>query len=470
MGNAFSLILLGVLGIFGVVFYFMNKKRSGSSSSSKSQGSKTAESGKSEKTQDVRKEDIFKFMEFDKIQDDMIVQNKGQKYTMAIKCKGINYDLMSDVEQMAVEEGFITFLNTLKYPIQLYVQAQNIDLKGAINTYKENISSIKSEFEEVDMEYTKVSEAFESTQEEIDEASRKREEVLNVYEYANDIISYVERMSMNKNLLQRSFYVLVSYHTSEINSTEKFSKQEIDDLCYSELYTRAQAIISALAACSVEGTLLDSNQLADLLYNAYNRDDRGLMNVKEALESGFYRLYSTSKDVFAKKAEMLNKEIQDNARIKAYQAIVDTINDGTYESPKMQALKVEEDTSRLANEIIKRENVAPEIKEAAQKKVVEDYRETKKQVLKEVNDEKNDLFERAKKELGISSNKSQQIEEKKEEQQDNNVTGPIVVESNAENDVAKEEAKVETPNVVVNNEVKEENNTDVNSSENDSIV
>ena len=465
MGNAFSLILLGILGIFGVVFYFVNKSKTGGSSS-KPQSPSAREIGKSEKTQDIKKEDIFKFMEFDKIQDDMIVQNKGQKYTMAVKCKGINYDLMSDVEQMAVEEGFITFLNTLKYPIQLYVQAQNIDLKGAINTYKENISGIKSEFEEKDMEYTKVSEAFESTQEEIDEASRKREEVLNVYEYANDIISYVERMSMNKNLLQRSFYVLVSYHTSEINSTEKFSKQEIDDLCYSELYTRAQAIISALAACSVERTLLDSNQLADLLYNAYNRDDRGLMNVKEALDSGFYRLYSTSKDVFAKKAEMLNQEIHNNAKIKAYQAIVDTINDGTYESPKMQALKVEEDTSRLANEIIKRENVSPEIKEAAQKKVVEDYRETKKQVLKEVNEEKNDLFERAKKELGIVSNETQKIEDRKED----NVIESIVVESNTQKNVEKEEVKVETKNVVVNNEVKEENDTDVSSSENDSII
>ena len=493
MGSSFSLILLGILGVFGVVFYFYNKKNSGGASSNSS-GSDKSSKGDSAKNQEVKKEDIFKFMEFDKIQDDMIVQNKGQKYTMAIKCKGINYDLMSDVEQMSVEEGFITFLNTLKYPIQLYVQAQNIDLKGAINTYKENIASIREEFENADSEYTKVSEAFESTQDEIEEVAKKRDEVLNVYEYANDIISYVERMSMNKSLLQRSFYVLVSYHTSEINSTEKFSKQEIDDLCYSELFTRAQAIISALAACSVEGKVLNSNELADLLYTAYNRDDRGLMNIKEAIDSGFYRLYSTSKDVFAKRAEKLKHEIEDNARIKAYQAIVDTINDGSYESPMMSALKVEEDTSRLANEIIKRENVPAEVKEAAQKKVVDDYRETKKQVMQAVNDEKKVLFEKASKELGLK-------EEPKKIEEINKIVEPVKPVQNEEKNT--ETAKIENttvvnnvdnnntipnstvnttennnenvvPNVILNvvsNEVKkEEIKPDVTSSENDSIV
>ena len=181
---------------------------------------------------------------------------------------------------------------------------------------------------ERDLEYTKVTEAFDSTQEEIDEVEKKREEVLNVYEYANDIISYVERMSMNKSLLQRSFYVLLSYHTSEINATEKFSKDEIINICYTELFTRCQATISALAACSVEGKILNSNQLADLLYTAYNRDDRGLMNVKEAIDSGFYRLYSTSNDAFEKRANLIKKEIEENAKMKAYQAIVDTIEDG----------------------------------------------------------------------------------------------------------------------------------------------
>ena len=121
MGNGISLMLFGVIVIFGVVFWFMTKNDRSSNSNSKENGKdkNSKKSNTDANIADIKKEDVFKFMEFDRILDDMIVQNNGQKFTMAVKCKGINYDLMSEVEQLAVEEGFITFLNTLKFPIQL---------------------------------------------------------------------------------------------------------------------------------------------------------------------------------------------------------------------------------------------------------------------------------------------------------------------------------------------------------------
>ena len=65
---------------------------------------------------------VFNFMEFDKIEDNMIVQKKGKKFLMVVKCQGINYDLMSGVEKNSVEQGFIQYLNTLRTPIQIYIQ------------------------------------------------------------------------------------------------------------------------------------------------------------------------------------------------------------------------------------------------------------------------------------------------------------------------------------------------------------
>jgi hypothetical protein len=82
-------------------------------------------------------------MEFDKVEDDMIVQNDGTRYIMAIKCMGINYDLMSETEMLAVEEGFANFLNTLKFPIQLYVQARSLDLSEGIGLYHTRLSDLK---------------------------------------------------------------------------------------------------------------------------------------------------------------------------------------------------------------------------------------------------------------------------------------------------------------------------------------
>lgn len=287
--------------------------------------SQQAGSGKTVRSKDdkgVARKDIFNFMEFDKIADNMILQEKGNKFTMVIQCKGINYDLMSEVEQMAIEEGFITFLNTLKYPIQLYVQARAIDLKDSMNIYKQSLDVLSDQYKEADDEYARVANSLDANYSEIKKAKMEREKKAHILDYAQDITKYVERISLNKHILQRKFYVVLSYHKSEVTTTSEFTKDEIYDICYRELATRAQSLIGALASCSVQGKILTSNELAELLYISYNRDDEKLLDVRTALESGFYRLYSTSKDVFEKKEEMMQKQVEEAALERVKDALV----------------------------------------------------------------------------------------------------------------------------------------------------
>ena len=70
-------------------------------------------------TTNLTRESIFEFMEFDEIVDNMIVRKNGTQYIMVLQCNGVNYDLMSEQEKISVEEGFVQFLNTLRFPIQL---------------------------------------------------------------------------------------------------------------------------------------------------------------------------------------------------------------------------------------------------------------------------------------------------------------------------------------------------------------
>ena len=113
------------------------------------------------------------------------------------------------------------------------------------------------------------------------------------------------------------------------------------------------------------------------------------MNVKEAIDSGFYRLYSTSKDVFMKKEEKLNKEIDEAARYRAIEAVRKSIKDGTYESPYETELDVEESVSRLANEYIRNDkNLDSEVSERAQQKIIDDYRTKKEDLLNKMAIEK----------------------------------------------------------------------------------
>lgn len=307
------MIMLGVMLLFGAIFWIVinskaakDAKAGGAANNTSSAGKEKIENPyKHNPSADINKEDIFKFMEFDKIEDNMVIQQGGTKFTAILKCKGINYALMSEIEQLAVEEGFITFLNTLKSSVQLYVQAQTIDLKESIRKYKENMQGLDTEYDDKSTEYNILMNSLESTDKEIEVVEKEKNSILNVVDYGNDIIRYVEKLSANKSMLQRSFYVLVSYYSSEISVGSGFKKEEIADICYNELYTRVQNIMSGLATCSVSSTPIDSNEIAELIYSAYNRDDKNYINVKQALESGFHRLYSTSVDAIQKKNMML---------------------------------------------------------------------------------------------------------------------------------------------------------------------
>ena len=89
-------ILLAILAI--VYFNSKNKKEK------KSKNSVIEKSNvKEQKSKSFSVESVMDFMEFDTVEDNMIVQKNGNKYIMVIECQGINYDLMSAVEKNSVE-------------------------------------------------------------------------------------------------------------------------------------------------------------------------------------------------------------------------------------------------------------------------------------------------------------------------------------------------------------------------------
>ena len=120
------LVLILLLGLVAVLLIYKMRKKQ------EPQSATTQEKKEQPKpnliTRDGKVIDsIYEFMEFDEIQDNMIVRKNGKQYVMVLKCKGINYDLLSEDEKNAVESGFIEFLNTLRYPIQLYVQTRTLN-------------------------------------------------------------------------------------------------------------------------------------------------------------------------------------------------------------------------------------------------------------------------------------------------------------------------------------------------------
>ena len=73
--------------------------------------------------------------------------------------------------------------------------------------------------------------------------------------------------------------------------------------------------------CEVNGKILNSSELVELLYVAYNRDDSEIFEVERALKQGAEDIYSTAPDVFEKKIRALDEVIEKEARERAEWAL-----------------------------------------------------------------------------------------------------------------------------------------------------
>ena len=178
-------------------------------------------------------------------------------------------------------------------------------------------------------------------------------------------------MSLNKNILSKQYYIILSYYPEEANDSV-YSEDEIRNIAFSELYTRAQSTISLLSVTGVTGKILDSMEIADLLYTAYNRDEAEMYDLTKALNAGLDNMYVTAPDILDKRMQELNKQIEIDAIAKANEAVYKVKNEREKEK-EIRKLEKEYDeiVKRLALSILEEnENViGSNIAEAAKNNI-----------------------------------------------------------------------------------------------------
>ena len=373
-------VMICILVILCVIFIVL-KIKSKKPKNRKKQENVSKKSTGNNVPQTYSKQSIFKFMEFDKIADNMIVQKDGKRFLMVIECQGINYDLMSGLEKNSVEQGFLQFLNTLRYPIQIYVQTRTVNLTNSINTYKERMEEISKQYAAKQMEYNQKARSGQYTEEELDKEKYELARQRNLYEYGIDIVNNTERMSLNKNILSKHYYIIIPYYPEEA-SNSNFDKEELAKLAFSELYTKAQSIISSVAVCGINSKILDSTELAELLYVAYNRDESEVFNLRRALNAGYEDLYSTAPDVLDKRMKELDIKIEQDAIKKANEIIFNVMEEN---QKQKKAKQKEEELDRLIDQMAmalieeNKRSIGEEVAEQAIEKIQKDSKKQTKE-------------------------------------------------------------------------------------------
>lgn len=171
-----------------------------------------------------------------------------------IMTHSINFDLMSPQERDAVEYSYQGFINSLRFPVQIVVRSQKIDLDNYV---------LK-----------------------LEDTRRKQENML-LGLLMEDYIAYVRYLVEAANIMDKQFYIVVPYYppltTQEGLSTgaRKFASifqptptvtmKETDFQKYKgELAQQAQVVLNGLGQMGIRAIPLNTQELIELYYDFYN--------------------------------------------------------------------------------------------------------------------------------------------------------------------------------------------------------
>lgn len=190
------------------------------------------------------------------IRDGIVIMNDGS-FRSVVMAKSINFDLMSDREREGVEYAYQGFLNSLYFPVQIFVHSQKID----IGPYLQRLDKIRSEHDNM---------------------------LLSLL--MEDYIGFMANIAEQTNIMDKKFYIVIPYYppsdtkkaiqaskgffeTVFGKKDQKVTINEADlEEAKTELRNRAQAVLSGLFQCGVQGLPLDTDELIELYYDSYNPD------------------------------------------------------------------------------------------------------------------------------------------------------------------------------------------------------
>jgi hypothetical protein len=180
------------------------------------------------------------FLPFEDIKDGMILLG-GHNYRAVVEGSSTNYNLKTDKEKELIEISFQRFLNSLTFPITFFVQTKVIDNTKMLNLLEEEMKSAIGTFPHLE-----------------DYANIYLHEMTNLNGYIGN----------NK---QKKKYVIIPYE--EATNLPNLSDEEKYDYSLKELYTRASIIVDGLGSIGVKAKILDTKELAELVYSTYHKDN-----------------------------------------------------------------------------------------------------------------------------------------------------------------------------------------------------
>lgn len=191
-----------------------------------------------------------RYLDIAEIKEDCVVLKDGTLRSV-ILVSSINFALKSEEEQEALISGYVGFLNSLEFPLQITIQSRKLN----IDHYMEELESLRK---------------------------AQGNELLKMQ--MADYIFYIKDLIEMGEIMTKRFYVVVPYSPFSAKQKgffarlfEVFSsamivklKRERFEKYKEDLFKRVDSVAGGLKSMGLNSKPLDTQSLVELYYNAYN--------------------------------------------------------------------------------------------------------------------------------------------------------------------------------------------------------
>ena len=225
-------LVLTVVFVIGTAIYLNYKKKNNNSNLKQNDNKEAKEKGKKKSKKQLA--DILKI----KIKDNIIAIDN--RYSTIIRLGNIDYNMLSTSEQDSIENVLIQTALAIDYPVQFFSTTEYIDTSKAVSLIKKNKSNN-----------------------------------VNIQEYKEYLIEYLENLKENKSISVRKNYAIISYDGLYENAIE-------------ELNRKSASFKGNLLRTKIVCEVLNKNEIKDLIHRELNKNSAPNISI---LEEGGKNLY-----------------------------------------------------------------------------------------------------------------------------------------------------------------------------------
>ena len=191
-----------------------------------------------------------RYLDISEIKNDTVIMKDGTLRAVMM-VSSINFALKSEEEQQALVSGYVTFLNSIDFPIQIVIQSRKLDIEGYIKRLDDSERELTNDL--------------------------LKKQIVNYKEYIKELVDLGDIMT-------KSFYIVIPFSAIESRKSGFFSRlvtvfspakilrlKENDFNRYlHDLNQRAEHVRMNISSLGLTTARLDTQSLIELYYTAYN--------------------------------------------------------------------------------------------------------------------------------------------------------------------------------------------------------